>query len=48
VTSTRLRDFIAHIHDVIDGDPGLAIGVTLATIFVPLLVGLAVRRRDEA
>jgi hypothetical protein len=48
VTSTRLRDFIAHIHDVIDGDPGLAIGVTLATVFVPLLVGLAVRRRDEA
>ncbi len=45
VTSARLREVISGIQAAIARDPALAIGVTLATVLLPLLLGLALRGR---
>jgi len=46
VTSAKLGAFIASIKQVFADNPMLGIGLTLAMIFVPMLVGLATEKRD--
>ena len=46
VTSTKLSAFVASIHETVAAHPAIAIGITAATVFGPLLLGL-VLERDE-
>ncbi len=46
VQSAKLAAFIAGIKASLDSDPAIVIGVTLATTFVPLIVGLVLERKN--
>jgi hypothetical protein len=47
VTSTKLGTFIAGIQATIANDPAILLGVTLAGVFVPMLLGLVLGRDDD-
>jgi hypothetical protein len=46
VTSTKLAAFVAGIHETIAANPAIAIGITLVTVFGPLVLGLVLGRDD--
>jgi hypothetical protein len=47
VQSTKVADFVASVKAGIQVRPGVFVGLTLASTFVPLLIGALLSRRDQ-
>jgi hypothetical protein len=47
-TKTKLTAFVDMVHNTINSNPLLAIGVTLGLIFIPMLVGVVLEKRGGA